>query len=89
MRGHRAIIVRLLDGARRRIHFFASRLKHSRWVEVSLVEDKRVERLVRAMDNYSASWSGLPLVAVFDRPKTMLLSTPIRPDLSEFEGSVR
>ena len=65
--------VRFLDGTRRRVHFFASRLKYSRWVEVSLVEDERVERLVRAMLDHFASWGGLPLVAVFDRPKTVAL----------------
>lgn len=65
--------VRFLDGSRRRVHFLASRLKYSRWVEVSLVEDERVERLVRAMVDHFASWGGLPLVAVFDRPKTIAL----------------
>src|SRR5688572_320726 len=65
--------VRFLDGTQRRVHFFASRLKYSRWVEVSLVEDERVERLVRAMLDHFASWGGLPLVAVFDRPKTIAL----------------
>ena len=65
--------VRFLDGTQRRCHFFASRLKYSRWVEVSLVEDERVERLVRAMLDHFASWGGLPLVAVFDRPKTIAL----------------
>jgi transposase len=65
--------VRFLDGTQRRVHFFASRLKYSRWVEVSLVEDERVERLVRAMIEHFASWGGLPLVAVFDRPKTIAL----------------
>jgi transposase len=65
--------VRFLDKTQRRVHFFASRLKYSRWVEVSLVEDERVERLVRAMVDHFASWGGLPLMAVFDRPKTVAL----------------
>ena len=65
--------VRFLDGTQRRVHFFASRLKYSRWVEVSLVDDERVERLVRAMLDHFTSWGGLPLVAVFDRPKTIAL----------------
>ena len=65
--------VRFLDGSSRRIHFFASRLKYSRWVEVSLVEDERVESLVRAMVEHFASWGGIPLLAVFDRPKTVAL----------------
>jgi len=35
-------------GTVRRVHFFASRLKYSRWVQVSIVENQRVEALVRA-----------------------------------------
>ncbi len=35
--------VRFLDGSEQRVHFLASRLKYSRWVQVSLVEDERVE----------------------------------------------
>jgi hypothetical protein len=37
------------DGAEEKAHFFASRLKYSRWVEVTLVADERVETLVRAL----------------------------------------
>jgi hypothetical protein len=29
------VLVRFLEGTRRRVHFFASRLKYSRWVEVN------------------------------------------------------
>lgn len=65
--------VRFLDGRVSRVHFFASRLKYSRWVEVSLVEDERVESLVRAMVEHFASMGGIPLLAVFDRPKTVAL----------------
>jgi hypothetical protein len=37
------------DGAEEIVHFFASRLKYSRWAEVTLVPDQQVERLVRAL----------------------------------------
>jgi transposase len=70
--GH--VDVRYLDGRQRRVHFFASRLKYSRWVEVSLVDNEQVEALVRAMVEHFAAWGGLPLLAVFDRPKTIALS---------------
>lgn len=70
--GH--VDVRYLDGRQRRVHFFASRLKYSRWVEVSLVDNEQVEALVRAMVAHFAAWGGLPLLAVFDRPKTIALS---------------
>jgi hypothetical protein len=36
------------DGRERTVHFFASRLKYSRWVEVTLVADQRVETLVES-----------------------------------------
>ena len=55
------------------MHFFASRLKYSRWVEVTLVPDERVETLVRALVDHLAAFGGIPLVAVFDRPKTVAL----------------
>jgi transposase len=63
--------VRFLDGTKRRVHFFASRLKYSRFVQVSLVADERVESLVRAMLDHFAAMGGVPLLAVFDRPKTV------------------
>jgi len=70
--GH--VDVHFLDGSKRRVHFFASRLKYSRWVQVTLVSDERVETLVRTMVDHFAAWGGLPLLAVFDRPKTIALS---------------
>jgi transposase len=66
--------VRFLDGSKQRVHFFASRLKYSRWTEVSLVEDETVESLVRALVDHFAAIGGIPLLAVFDRPKTIALS---------------
>jgi len=48
------------------IHFFASRLKHSRGVRVTLVKDESVETLVRTLAEHLASWGGLPLLCVFD-----------------------
>jgi transposase len=67
--------VRFMDGTSRRVHFFASRLKYSRWTEVSLVPDEAVESLVRAMVDHYAAMGGIPLLAVFDRPKTIALSS--------------
>ena len=67
------VVVRFLNGTVERIHFFGSRLKYSRWTEVSLVEDETVESLVRAMVDHFARIGGIPLLAVFDRPKTIAL----------------
>jgi len=66
--------VEFLNGTRKRIHFFASRLKYSRYMRVSLVQDEAVESLVRTLAEHLASWGGRPLLCVFDRPKTIALT---------------
>jgi transposase len=65
--------VRFVDGTTRKIRFFASRLKWSRWVEVDVVPDQRVETLVRTVADHFEAFGGVPLCAVFDRPKTVAL----------------
>ena len=42
------------------MHFFASRLKFSRWAEVSLVPDKGVETVVRTLVDHFAAIGGIP-----------------------------
>ena len=61
--------VRYQDGAEEIGHFFASRLKYSRLADVTLVRDEQVETLVRTLVDHLAAFGGIPLVAVFDRPK--------------------
>lgn len=68
--GH--VDVRFVDGRKKRVHFFASRLKYSRFVAVTLVEHERVETIVRCLVRDFASFGGLPLMAVFDRPRTIV-----------------
>ncbi len=65
--------VEFLNGASQQIHFFASRLKYSRFMRVGLVKDETVESLVRTLAEHLASWGGRPLLCVFDRPKTIAL----------------
>ena len=65
--------VRFMDESRLRVHFFALRLKYSRWAQVTLVPDERVESLVRPLVEHFQAWGGVPLMAVFDRPKTVAL----------------
>jgi transposase len=67
------VLVAYQDGTETKVHFFASRLKYSRWVEVTLVPNERVETLVRALVEHLAAFGGIPLVTVFDRPKTIAL----------------
>ena len=69
----RQVEVEFIDGSSQRIHFFASRLKYSRFMCVSLVRDEAVESLVRTLAEHLASWGGAPLQCVFDRPKTVAL----------------
>lgn len=69
--GH--VEVRLTDGARRRVHFAAYRLKWSRWMHVVLVPNERVEALVRSLLESFEAAGGVPLRVVFDNPKTVVL----------------
>jgi transposase len=64
--------VGFVGGRTRRVRFFASRLKYSRFVAVTLVEDQRVETLVRCLARDFVTFGGLPLMAVFDRPRTIV-----------------
>jgi transposase len=61
------------DGSQETIHFFASRLKFSRFAHVRIVPDERVESLVRALLESFDMFGGVPLVAVFDNPKTVVI----------------
>jgi transposase len=65
--------VQYCDGRRQRVHFFASRLKYSRFAQVSLVPNQQVEALVRCLVDHFAAMGGIPLLAVFDRPKTVAI----------------
>jgi transposase len=78
--------VRYLNGTRKRIHFFASRLKYSRWAEVTIVPDEQAETLVRALVDHFASMGGIPLLAVFDRPKTVALKWTKRGEVTEWNA---
>jgi len=61
------------DDTSERLHFFASRLKYSRWVDVRLVPNEGVEALVRSLLRAFAAFGGVPLAGVFDNPKTVVL----------------
>lgn len=76
--------VEYLDGSIRRIRFFASRLKYSRYMRVSVVPDETVETLVRNLADHLHSWGGAPLVCVFDRPKTVALKWQRNGEVTEW-----
>jgi transposase len=69
--GH--VEVRLVDGARRRVHFAAYRLKWSRFMSVTLVPNERAEALIRSLLTGFAASGGVPLRVVFDNPETVVL----------------
>jgi hypothetical protein len=52
--------VRVGNGTARRVHFFAARLKYSRWARVSLVDNEQVEPLVRTLVDHFAACGGVP-----------------------------
>ena len=81
------VVVQFLDGTRQRIHFFASRLKYSRVVRVSLVKDETVETLVRTLAEHLASWGGRPLLCVFDRPKTIAVKWRKNGEVTEWNST--
>ena len=76
--------VAFLDGSTRRIHFFASRLKYSRFIFVSVVKDQTVESLVRNLAEHLDRWGGAPLMCVFDRPKTVALKWQKNGEVTEW-----
>ena len=65
--------VTFVDGSKKRIQFFASRLKYSRFACVTLVDNQRAETLIRCLCHDFRKFGGVPLLAVFDRPKTVVL----------------
>lgn len=69
--GH--VRVKYIDGKTDVVHFFASRLKWSRWSHVKIVPNENVESLVRALILGFESFGGVPLVCVFDNPKTIVI----------------
>src|SRR5690242_4562536 len=78
------VLIHFLTGTTRRVHFFASRLKYSRWVEVTVVPNEQVETLVRTLVDHFAAMGGIPLLAVFDRPKTVALSWKKNGEVTEW-----
>jgi transposase len=70
--GH--VDVLFMDGTKRRVHFFGSRLKYSRFAQVTIVPNEQVETLVRTLLDHFVAFGGVPLCAVFDRPRTVALS---------------
>ena len=80
--GH--VDVRFVDGTKKRIHFFASRLKYSRYAAVTIVENERVETIIRCLARDFVTFGGLPLMAVFDRPRTIVTKSGKGREVEQF-----
>jgi transposase len=83
--GH--VEVTFVDGRTKRVHFFASRLKYSRFVAVTLVDNERVETLVRNLAFHFVMFGGLPLMAVFDRPRTIVKKSGKGRDVEQYNAT--
>jgi transposase len=79
--------VRFVDGQKKRVHFFASQLKYSRFAAVTLVENERVETIVRCLARDFTAFGRLPLMAVFDRPKTIIEKGGKGREVEEFNAT--
>lgn len=66
--------VRYRDGSRERVKFFASVLKFSRMRRVKLVGDETTESVCHSLVDAFVYYEGLPLMSVFDNPKTIVTS---------------
>jgi transposase len=66
--------VRYTSGVLERVHFFASRLKWSRVAPVVLVPNEQEEPLVRGLLEAFEAFGGVPLVTIWDNPKTVVVS---------------
>lgn len=83
--GH--VDVTYVDGRKERVHFFASRLKYSRFVAVSLVPNEQVETLVRTLVRHFHAFEGVPLLAVFDRPRTIVRKAGRGREVEQFNAT--
>lgn len=66
--------VKFSDGQRRKVIFFAGRLKFSRFVQVVIVPNQRAETLIRSLLTCLVAFGGAPKEWVFDNPKTVRIS---------------
>ena len=83
--GH--VDVTFVDGSKLRVHFFASRLKYSRFVAVTRVENERVETILRCLVRDFVLFGGLVLMAVFDRPKTIVMKSGKGREVQEYNAT--
>lgn len=67
-------VVPFADGSSHRVHFFATRLTYSRWTTVSIIPDEEIDTLLDALSLHFRQVGGIPLLALFDRPRVVARS---------------
>jgi len=72
--------VQYADGRIEVVHFFASRLKYSRYVDVQVVDNEQQETVVRSLLRAFEHFGGVPLMGVFDNMSTAVKSREVTPE---------
>lgn len=57
---------------REKIHFYAGRLKFSRYMHVRTVSNQSIENVIRGMLSFADKAGGMAVINVWDRPKTVV-----------------
>jgi len=70
--------VTFADGSTQVIHFFASRLKYSRFIDVQIVDNEQQETVVRCLLRAFEHFGGVPLMCVFDNMRTVVQSRSVQ-----------
>jgi hypothetical protein len=73
--------IEYVGGVRRKMIDFVGRLTYSRHVHVEIVPDQKAETLVRAVVACLEAWRCVPLIWVFDNPKTVRTSAIGQPTI--------
>lgn len=72
--------VSFADGSIQVIHFFASRLKYSRFINVQVVDNEQQETVVRCLLRAFDQFGGMPLMCVFDNMSSVVQSRSVQED---------
>lgn len=70
--------VTFADGSTQVVHFFASRLKYSRFIDVQIVDNEQQETVVRCLLRTFERFGGVPLICVFDNMSTVVQSRTVQ-----------
>jgi transposase len=68
------------DGSTEVVHFFASRLKYSRFVDVQITDNEQQETVVRCLLRAFSHFGGVPLMSVFDNMSSAVQSREVKTD---------